>query len=214
MHGKRIAVVAALCLAVGSATAQASTAPKFRGRWQPVVGSGAVYRVEAKDHERATWQIAVVGKQSDDAYWLETSEPVQGGESITKYLVGPKGIEQMVKKTPWQPAMQMPKSSVPADALPGTDLDAAGKLLGEETIELPAGSFSCRHYRLIEDGQPVDVWISMDVAPYGLVKWAASDTAITLQRVIAQAATQVTEQAQPSDVPMPPPGTPIKDHSH
>ena len=214
MHGRRVVVIVALCLAVGGAAAQASTAPKFHGRWQPMVGSGAVYRVEAKDHDRATWQIAVVGKQSDDAYWLETSEPVEGGESITKYLVGPQGIEQMVTKTPWQPAMQIPKTRVPTDALPVTDLEAAGTLLGEETIELPAGSFACRHYRVIEDGQPVDVWISMDVAPYGLVKWASRDTAITLQRVIAQATTQVTEAARPSDVPMPPPGSSIMDHSH
>lgn len=43
-------------------------------------------------------------------------------------------------------------------------------LVGEENIELIAGSIIAKHYRKISNGQTVDFWIASSVAPIGLVK--------------------------------------------
>jgi hypothetical protein len=45
------------------------------------------------------------------------------------------------------------------------------KLLGKETIKVAAGSFATRHYRdKAQDGTVVEVWVSDEAPPFGLVR--------------------------------------------
>lgn len=43
-------------------------------------------------------------------------------------------------------------------------------LVGDEKVEVPAGSSKATHYRVSSDGQTIDFWISDEARPIGLVK--------------------------------------------
>lgn len=45
-----------------------------------------------------------------------------------------------------------------------------GMFVGDEKIEVPAGSLIAKHYRKSSNGQTVDFWIADQVKPIGLVK--------------------------------------------
>ena len=42
--------------------------------------------------------------------------------------------------------------------------------IGDEQLELPAGTLVAKHYRKVTGNQTVDYWISSEVLPIGLVK--------------------------------------------
>ena len=50
--------------------------------------------------------------------------------------------------------------------------------IGEETVEIPAGSIKAKHYQKVNDGQTVDFWISDKVKPIGLVKLVSKSTTL------------------------------------
>ena len=42
--------------------------------------------------------------------------------------------------------------------------------IGDEKVEIPAGSIVAKHYRKVKNGQTIDFWIADKVKPIGLVK--------------------------------------------
>ncbi len=56
--------------------------------------------------------------------------------------------------------------------------ELAKDLIGEEKVELPAGTISAKHYRKSNDGQVVDFWISEKVKPIGLVKLVSKSSRV------------------------------------
>jgi hypothetical protein len=68
--------------------------------------------------------------------------------------------------------------------------------VGTETITVPAGTYSCEHYRS-SDGA-YDVWVSEKVSPWGLVKSIRKDVVTyVLTRQITDAKTKITGPVQP-----------------
>jgi hypothetical protein len=51
-----------------------------------------------------------------------------------------------------------------------------GDFIGDELIEVPAGSLIAKHYRKKRDGQVIDFWISEEVKPIALVKLESKST--------------------------------------
>jgi hypothetical protein len=77
----------------------------------------------------------------------------------------------------------------PAAATP-SDVRAKSELVGTESVTVPAGTFSCQHYRA-KDGSS-DVWISEKVAPWGLVKMQGKNNSMVLTKVITDAKDHIT----------------------
>ena len=50
--------------------------------------------------------------------------------------------------------------------------------VGQELVELPAGSVMARHYRKEKEGQVIDFWIASDVKPISLVKLVSKSTKV------------------------------------
>jgi len=48
------------------------------------------------------------------------------------------------------------------------------KLVGSETLTTPAGKVACSHYRVETAAQKVDVWVSDEARPIGLVRMVSS----------------------------------------
>ena len=198
--------VTAMLLAVVATAASAQmghfSAPHVSGFWNPIVGEGAEYSMQSAKGDKTDMQIAVVGKESvdgKDAYWYETSFNRGSGQIIMKQLMVLNGpdtqISRMIMQMPGRPPMEMPTQMMHQDRAPQTaDVRTGGEDLGSETITVPAGTFTCQHYRAKSGGE---VWVSQKVSPYGLVKSKSNDSTMELIKVISGAKDQITGTPQP-----------------
>lgn len=177
--------------------------PTLSGIWHPVVGSGAAYEMTKKDGEKSAIEITIVGKEDVEgktAFWTEmamtdqrTSQPV-----FVKNLmsVNDAGITsmRMVLQMSGQNPMEMDMGMNPMgrgmkQTVPVNIADKA-EIVGTDTITVPAGTFSCTHYRM-KDGTG-DAWVSDKVSPWGLVKSQDKDSSMVLTKVITDAKDHIT----------------------
>ena len=178
--------------------------PDMSGIWHPVVGTGGAYEITDSDGKKSQMEITVVGKedvQGKPGYWLEIAmaSPRTGGDMFMKYLVAPgdagMNATKMVMQQPGQDPMEMDLNMMgmggrkPAMPTPSDIRDKADHV-GTETITVPAGTFSCEHYRA-KDGSS-DVWVSDKVGPWGLVKMQGKNNAMILNKVVTDAKDHIT----------------------
>lgn len=205
--------VAVLCIlfffAAGISSAQfGMRQPQMpRGLFNPVVGSGAVYEMQAASGNKTTMEIDVVGKDSvdgKDAYWFEMA--MSGGTAgppggmLMKMLMVLDGANSYASKMVMQmgdrPPMEMaiPPNQGAAQKQP-TDIKTLAEDVGSESITTPAGTFTCEHYRM-KDGSG-DTWVSEKVSPYGVIKHQGKDTTMVLTKVVTDAKDKITGTPQP-----------------
>lgn len=209
MKIKQIVVVMAL-LALGlpiGAQAQMGMGPRMpnmSGIWHPVVGTGAAYEMTDREGKKSQIEITVVGKEDVNGktgYWMEMAmnNLRSGGEMYVKNLIAPtdNGIAsvRMIMQPPGQDPMEMDMTTMNMggrqrpQSTP-TDIRDKAELVGTESITVPAGTFSCEHYRM-KDGS-ADAWISDKVAPMGLVKSQGKDSSMVLTKVVTDAKDHIT----------------------
>jgi hypothetical protein len=199
------AVAALFCsLLAGAASAQMGrfSAPHVMGFWNPVVGAGAVYSVQPAKGDRTEMQIAIVGKEQvdgKDAYWYEMSFNQGNGEMIMKSLMVLNGpdthVFRMIMQMPGRAPVEMPAQMMHQDrTTQPADVRSDAEDLGSDTITVPAGTFTCEHYRTKNGGE---VWVSQKVSPYGLVKSKTNDSSMELTKVVTGAKDQITGTPQP-----------------
>jgi hypothetical protein len=201
----RFAAAALFCsLLAGAAPAQMGrfSAPQVMGFWNPVVGAGAVYTVRPAKGDKTEMQIAIVGEEQvdgKDAYWYEMSFNHGNGETIMKSLMVLNGpdthVSRMIIQMPGRPPMEMPTQMMHQDrTTQPADVRSDAEDLGSDTITVPAGTFTCQHYRTKNGGE---VWVSPKVSPYGLVKSKTNDSSMELTKVVTGAKDQITGTPQP-----------------
>src|SRR6202046_1356767 len=198
--------VAGLLLVIMASAASAQmgrfSQPHVMGFWNPVVGEGAEYEIQPAKGDKTNMQITIVGKESvdgKDAYWYEMSFNHGNGQMVMKQLMVLNGpdtqISRMIMQMPGRPPMEMPTQMMHQDRAPQTaDVRTGGEDLGSETITVPAGTFTCQHYRTKSGGE---VWVSQKGSPYGLVKSQSDGTCMGVTRVITGAKDQITGTPQP-----------------
>jgi hypothetical protein len=178
--------------------------PQFAGVFNPKVGVGAAYEVQTQDGKK-NMEMAIVGKETvdgKDAYWWEMVMPDQraGGEMVFKTLLVMDGenthASKIIMQFPNRPPMEMPAgmgrgdhSRVPADVRSDTED------LGNESVTVPAGTFTAEHYRA-KDGS-ADTWVAKNAGPYGLVKHQGKDTTMVLTKVYSDYKDKITGTPQP-----------------
>jgi hypothetical protein len=204
MKTKRIAVpIIILALALPVAAQFGPRIPDMSGIWHPVVGSGGAYEVTGTDGKKSNIEMTIVGKEDvagKPGFWMEMamSDPRSGGNMFMKYLVAPgdNGMapSKMIMQMPGQDPMEMDLSMMggrgPAAAATPSDIRSKAELVGTESVTVPAGTFSCEHYRA-KDGSG-DAWVSDKVAPWGLVKAQGKNNSIVLTKVISDATDHIT----------------------
>ena len=194
-----IAFVVALPLA---AQMMGPRIPTLSGIWHPEVGSGASYDRSTADR-KTQMEITVVGKEDVDgkpAYWMEfaISDPnMMGGQQmVMKQLmsvdVNTVTSTRVIMQPPGQDPMEMDMSMGPGRGKQSTPANIADKaeLVGTESVTVPAGTFSCQHFRM-KDGSG-DAWISDKVTPWSLVKYQGKDSTMVLTKVITDAKDRIT----------------------
>jgi len=197
------AVLFGLMATAAAAQMGSFSAPHVMGFWNPVVGQGAAYSMQSAKGDKTEMQIAIVGKEQvdgKDAYWYEMAFNRGSGQMIIKTLMVLNGtdthVSRMIMQMPGRPPMEMPAQMMHQDkTTQPADVRSDAENLGSETITVPAGTFTCKHYRTKKAGG--DVWVSEKISPYGLVKSKTSDSSMELTKVVTGAKDQITGTPQP-----------------
>lgn len=177
-----LALTIGATLAPWSASAQMSPQPPMPmvvDLKKVEVGSWASYSTSVAQMNM-TAKLALVARDASSVT-METSMEggmmaMMGGKMALKVVMDPdpttaaKPVKQMIMQVGNQDPMLAP-DSMPAQKYSKPDPKA---LVGQETIKVAAGSFKTSHYRNKTEQGTVDVWVSEDVPPTGMVKLTTS----------------------------------------
>jgi hypothetical protein len=207
MKFRQIAILIATLVVALPLAAQMGMGPRvptLSGVWHPEVGAGAAYdRTVAATGDKTQMEITIVGKEDvagKPAYWMEfaISNPkmMGGAQMVMKQLmtVDDNAVisTRMIMQPPGSDPMEMEMSGGAHSMKQTTPANIADKaeLVGTESVTVPAGTFSCQHFRM-KDGSG-DGWISDKVSPWSLVKYQGKDSTMVLTKVITDAKDRIT----------------------
>jgi hypothetical protein len=155
----------------------------------PVVGKGAQYQTVNKDNadKPTMMELGVISKESvdgKDAYWMQFANIRDGKTTVGKALVTPDDFQfhRMIMEIPGQGAMEMPVNQSARSKADLNDRMNEWHSAGSDTITVPAGTFSCEHWRNDKDGS--DIWTSDKVTPFGMVKELRPNSTTVLVKVL------------------------------
>ncbi len=217
---KRAMIVLAMVLPM-AASVSAQWGGKGRGGPQApmpslenaVMNSGAEYKMttKGKDMDLA---YAFVGKEDvkgEPGIWLEQrmQSAELGGEMVTKMLMvtsgSEPGMKRMITQAPGKPPMEMTgmmmgmmKSVQPKQSTGKPDM---GELVGTESVTVPAGTFTCQHYRRQEKGGQADIWMTTQVPSIGWVKMTTPDMTMVLTKILTNETTHIKGEPQKMQMP-------------
>jgi hypothetical protein len=195
-----LAAVVCLCLS-GSVAAQLGSSlfskPNIADIFKPVVGSGAAYEQQSTDEKRPASQMemTIVGKEmtpNGEGYWMEIGHEGKEGRGMmySKVLVTKDfQFTKVVFQQPGQPAMEMPFGSEMGKSHMKEEM-AKWHQIGSETISVPAGTFSCMHWK--NDDGTDEVWTSDKVTPMAMVKQVGKNRSMVLTKIITGATDHIT----------------------
>ncbi len=172
------------------------------------VGQWAEYQMTGSNEgESARMRIAIIGTKDiagKKAYWIEIKMKADEGNVITQVLTGgypfeTAQIHEMIVKAGDQPAMKMPSQAVAMmrNRIAGTpSLGAAdkcdqAKVVGFESVTVPAGTFRAVHLKPAD--VKADVWALAEI-PFGLIKSKSPEGEVVLVKQGKGAKSSITEK--------------------
>lgn len=182
--------------------------PAIAGLFKPVVGAGAAYESTSNEpgggSAKEPVEYTVVGKDTaggKEAVWIEFAHSMKGvaGVVYSKMLVTRDDfhIVKNIIQIPGHPAMEMRMSQSARAQQNMRDEMNKWTQIGTETITVPAGTFSCQHWK--KNGSADEIWASEKVAPFGMVKEVIGNSTQVLVRVITDAKDHMTGPVSPFD---------------
>jgi len=181
--------------------------PDIAKAFNPVVGKGAEYQnttTSANNAKSNTMEISIVGKESvagKDGYWMEfvmTDEKNQTFVGKALFTRDDFQFHRMIMQMPGQGAMEMPFNPTAAQRQNMQDNMNEWHSVGTESITVPAGAFSCEHWR--NDKRNSDVWTSDKVTPFGMVKEVNPKGSMVLSKIINEAQDRITGPVKQFDM--------------
>jgi hypothetical protein len=180
--------------------------PAIASLFKPVVGGGAVYQTTGNEPAatKEAMEITVVGKdvaEGKEAVWIEIAHAMKGvdGYVYNKALITKDDfrIVKTVMQIPGRPAMEMPLNSSAKTQQRMTDDLNQWTQVGVETVAVPAGIFSCQHWK--KSGGSGEIWASDKISPFGMVKEINGNSTQVLVKVITDAKDHITGPVTPFD---------------
>jgi hypothetical protein len=176
--------------------------PSFTKVFNPVVGKGAEYQTIKTDSKTTpqTTQMFIVGKESvdgKDGYWMEiVTTTEKGGNFVGKMLFTKDDFQfrRMVIQVPGQGAMEMPFNPAQGTKQSLQDTMSEWHSIGTESVTVPAGTFSCEHWK--NDKNNSEVWTNDKVTPFGMVKEMSPNNTMVLTKVLTDTPDQITGPVQ------------------
>jgi hypothetical protein len=201
-----LAAACCLCLASGAAAQlggmQFFSKPNIADIFKPVVGQGAVYQETSEGKQGHEMEMAIVGKEmtpSGEGYWMEMVMNRAGDQKMYSKILMTKDFQftKVIFQMPGQGAMEMPMNSNEKDRAQMKEEMAKWTQVGNETITVPAGTFSCAHWK--KDDGTDEVWTSDKVTPLAMVKQVGKTHSMVLVRQITNAQDHITGPVTPFD---------------
>ena len=183
--------------------------PSFTKVFHPVVGKGAQYETTSKvgsAPKPRMMEMGIVGKENvdgKDGYWMEfVSQDEKGKPMVGKMLMTIDDFQshRMIVQVPGQGAMEMPMNPGAMRKEKMEETMADWHSVGTETIAVPAGTFSCEHWK--NDKTGAEVWTSDKVSPYGMVKEVSKDQSMLLVKVLNDYPDRITGPVRKFDPKM------------
>jgi hypothetical protein len=176
--------------------------PNIADIFKPVVGQGAVYQETSEGRPGHEMEMSIVGKEmtpSGEGYWMEMGMTPSGDKKIYSKVLMTKDFQftKVIFQMPGQGAMEMPMNPNEKDRTQMKDDLAKWSRVGTETITVPAGTFSCAHWKK-DDGSD-EVWTSDKVTPLAMVKQTGKTHSMVLVRQITGAQDHITGPVTPFD---------------
>jgi hypothetical protein len=203
-----LAAACSLCLASGAGAQlggmQFFSKPNIADIFKPVVGQGAVYREGSADGKRPSheMEMTIVGKEmtaSGEGYWMEMTMTREGDQKMYSKVLMTKDFQftKIIFQMPGQGAMEMPMNPNDKDRTQMREEMSKWSQAGTETITVPAGTFSCAHWK--KDDGTDEVWTSDKVSPLAMVKQVGKTHSMVLVRQITGAQDHITGPVTPFD---------------
>jgi hypothetical protein len=196
-----LAAACTLCLASGAGAQlggmQFFSKPNIADIFKPVVGQGAVYQEGSTDGKRPPheMEMTIVGKEmtpSGEGYWMEMTMTREGDQKMYSKVLMTKDFQftKIIFQMPGQGAMEMPMNPNEKDRTQMKEEMSKWSQVATETITVPAGTFSCAHWK--KDDGTDEVWTSDKVSPLAMVKQTGKTHTMVLVRQITGAQDHIT----------------------
>jgi hypothetical protein len=164
----------------------------------PVVGKGAVYEVtnmSSRDNSPKSMEMGVVGKDGvdgKDGFWMQMVMATARGQMVSKTLMTRDDFQshKTIFQMQGQQAMEMTINPSAARDVNVQDNMKEWHSAGTETITVPAGTFTCEHWK--NDTKGSELWLSDKVTPFGLVKETSKDNSMVLTKVLSDVTDKIT----------------------
>jgi hypothetical protein len=182
--------------------------PAIMKVFHPVVGKGAQYASTSKTGGLSwTEELAVIGKDAvdgKDAYWMQMVRidekgTAHGGKALI--TVDDFQVHRMIMEVPGQGLMEFPANMMMMSAKNRQNMQDAlteWHSVGSDSITVPAGSFSCEHWR--NDKKNEDLWTSDKVVPFGMIKEAGPTSTMVLVKTLDTVADRYSGPAKTFDM--------------
>ena len=201
-----LAAACSLCLASGAGAQLGGmnffSKPNIADIFKPVVGQGAVYQETTEGRPGHEMEMFIVGKEmtpTGEGYWMEMGMTHSGDQKIYSKMLMTKDFQftKVIFQMPGRGAMEMPMSPSDKDRSQMKQEMAKYTQVGTETITVPAGTFSCAHWK--KDDGTDEVWTSDKVTPLAMVKQVGKGRSMVLVRQITGAQDHITGPVTPFD---------------
>jgi len=166
--------------------------PSILKVFHPVVGKGAQYQSTSKTGGSSRMEeFALIAKETvdgKDGYWMQIVNVdekgnISGGKALV--TVDDFQFHRMIVNVPGQGLMELPANMMLMSAQNHQKMDDNMRQwhsVGSDTITVPAGTFSCEHWR--NDKNNDDLWTSDKVVPFGMVKQVGPNSAMVLVKTL------------------------------
>jgi hypothetical protein len=181
--------------------------PAITRVFHPVVGKGAAYLSTDKDGKTRNSEISIVGKDSVDgkeAFWMEfVADDNNGKPMVGKALItlGDFQFHRVIVQPAGQQAMELPGGTMgmtDAGRAKMEEFSNDWNSVGSETITVPAGTFSCEHWR--NNKNNADSWTSDKITPLSLIKETHSGGGMVLTKILDNASDRITGPVKQFDM--------------
>ena len=146
----------------------------------------------------------IVAKESvegKDGYWMEFVMTDDKNQTIVGKGLFTKDdfqFHRMIVQMPGQGALEMPFNPNAARREKTEENMNEWHSVGSESISVPAGTFSCEHWR--NDKRNSDTWTSDKITPVGMVKEVNPNSSMVLTKVLSDAQERITGPVKKFDM--------------
>jgi hypothetical protein len=181
--------------------------PSISKAFHPVVGKGAQYETTSKtggDAKIHSMEIGIVGKENvggKDGYWMQFVSADDKGQTVvgkSLLTIDDFQFHRMIIQPPGQGAMEMPMNMSAKSRQKIDENMNDWHSVGTESITVPAGTFSCEHWKNDKNGG--EVWTSDKVTPFGMVKEVGTNSSMVLVKVLDNVPDRITGPVKQFDM--------------